>query len=254
MEWIKKYWFWFIIIIGIVVIAILLNFILIIPAFTPIVGDNRDWLIFFATIIGASASFAMVFFTAKTLRQNEAQLKEMKRQWEADHRPHLYGRIIPYKHFYFYQIYNAGNLDAYNVSLAINDDFSKNIPEEYKYIFDEMQKFPFFVQAGKTKNFIIGKCSDIDNDWKDLDFIIDIKGKYNNIFEYHNEIPIKEFVNKHHAVVLTPTEDALETIALGLVKPNTIPKHKDIQYSIESIAKSLEILVNHTINGTEQDK
>ena len=252
MEIIKKYWWCFII--ALLVVPISLNFILLIPAFTPIVGDSQTWLSFIGSLIGALASFAMIFFTAKTLEQNNQQLNEMRRQWEEDHRPHLYGRIAAYKHMYFYQIYNAGSIDAYNVSLKINNEFSNQIPEEFKYIFKEMQDFPFFIQSGKSKNFILGKCSDIDNDWKDKDFNIEVFGTYNNHFEYHNTIPIKEFVNKHHAVILTPTEDALETIALGLVKPNTLPKHKDIQFSIESIAKSLEIIVKNMSNGTEQDK
>ena len=253
MEIIKKYWWCFII--ALIVVPIVLNFILLIPAFTPIVGDNQTWLSFIGTLIGALASFAMIFFTAKTLEQNKNQLEELKRQWEEDHRPHLYGRIVAYKHFYFYQIYNAGSMDAYNVSLKINSDFESQIPEDYKYIFKEMQDFPFFIQSGKPKNFILGKCSDIDKNWKDMDFNIEVSGTYNNIFSFHNVIPIKEFVNKHHAVILSPIEDALETIALGLVKPNTIPKHKDIQYSVESIAKSLETLVNNlSKDGTEQDK
>lgn len=253
MEFIKKYWWCFII--ALIVVPIALNFILLVPAVTPIVGDNQTWLSFIGTLIGALASFAMIFFTAKTLEQNNQQLKEMKRQWEEDHRPHLYGRIVAYKHMYFYQIYNAGSKDAYNVSLKINSEFACQIPEDYKYIFDEMQQFPFFIQAGRPKNFILGKCSDIDNDWKDMDFSIEVTGTYNTIYQFHNTIPIKEFVNKHHAVILTPTEDALETIASGLVKPNTIPKHKDIQFSVESIAKSLETIVkNQYANGTEQDK
>ena len=253
MEIIKKYWWCFII--ALIVVPIVLNFILLIPAFTPIVGDNQTWLSFIGTLIGALASFAMIFFTAKTLEQNKNQLEELKRQWEEDHRPHLYGRIVAYKHFYFYQIYNAGSMDAYNVSLKINSDFESQIPEDYKYIFKEMQDFPFFIQSGKPKNFILGKCSDIDKNWKDMDFNIEVSGTYNNIFSFHNVIPIKEFVNKHHAVILSPIEDALETIALGLVKPNTIPKQKDIQYSVESIAKSLETLVNNlSKDGTEQDK
>lgn len=253
MEFLRKYWWCFIL--ALFVVPIALNFILLIPAFTPIVGNNQTWLSFIGTLIGSLASFAMIFFTAKTLEQNKNQLDELKRQWDENHRPHLYGRIVAYKHFYFYQIYNAGSMDAYNVSLKINSDFESKIPEDHKYIFKEMQDFPFFIQSGKPKNFILGKCSDINKNWKDMDFNIEVSGTYNNLFSFHNIIPIKEFVNKHHAVILSPIEDALETIALGLVKPNTIPKHKDIQFSVESIAKSLKILVNNlSKDGTEQDK
>lgn len=251
MKLLKKYWWCFLI--ALIAVPIGLNFILLIPAFTPIVGDNQVWLSFIGTLIGALASFVMIFFTAKTLEQNKEQLDELKRQWEEDHRPHLYGRIVAYKHSYFYQIYNAGSVDAYNVTLKINNEFTSQISDDLKYIFKEMQGYPFFIQAGKPKNFFFGQCSCIDKNWKDMDFNIEVSGTYNNIFEFNNVIPIKEFINKHHAVILTPTEDALETLALGLVKPNTNPKHQDIQYSIESISKSLEILVNKLSDGTEQN-
>lgn len=82
MEIIKKYWWCFII--ALIVVPIALNFILLIPAFTPIVGDNQTWLSFIGTLIGALASFAMILFTAKTLEQNNQQLKEMRRQWDEE--------------------------------------------------------------------------------------------------------------------------------------------------------------------------
>lgn len=42
MDILKKYWWW--IIIAFIAIPIFLNIILLIPAFTPIVGDNTVWL------------------------------------------------------------------------------------------------------------------------------------------------------------------------------------------------------------------
>lgn len=70
-----------------------------------IVGDGTHWLSFWASYLAAIASFAMVFITWLTLKkskeqndailkQNEDQLKEMKRQWEEDHRPKIEAYLI----------------------------------------------------------------------------------------------------------------------------------------------------------------
>lgn len=87
MDYIRKYWWYFVI--GFIIVPIILNVILLIPAFTPIVGDNTVWLSFFGSLIGALASFVMIFFTAKTLEQNKQQLEELRRQWNEEHLPYL---------------------------------------------------------------------------------------------------------------------------------------------------------------------
>lgn len=135
MDLIKKYWVLFII--GIIFIAVILNFILIIPAFTPIVGDNRDWLLFFGSIIGAAASFAMVFFTAKTLKQNEEQLNELKRQWDEEHSPYLSAQLIAQSYHFNLRIFNSSRVTADNISLKIRSFLDK----EEILQFDELQSF-----------------------------------------------------------------------------------------------------------------
>lgn len=63
MEILKKYWWCFLV--ALIAVPIGLNFILLIPAFTPIVGDNQIWLSFIGTLIGALASFVMIFLRQK---------------------------------------------------------------------------------------------------------------------------------------------------------------------------------------------
>lgn len=143
MNLIKKYWFLFII--GIVVIAVLLNFILIIPAFTPIVGDNRDWLLFFGSIIGAAASFAMVFFTAETLKQNEKQLNELKRQWEEEHKPYLSCQLVSKNDYFLLRIFNSGKVAANNVSIKLNNYLSKEDIFHFKELQEHLEKHTFII-------------------------------------------------------------------------------------------------------------
>lgn len=253
MEIIKKYWWCFII--ALIVVPIALNFILLIPAFTPIVGNNQTWLSFIGTLIGALASFAMIFFTAKTLEQNNLQLKELKRQWDEDNRPRLYGRISNYQKAFFLEIYNAGTQDANCVDVKINSEFYDNIPKEFKYIFDNMTQSPFYVKAGNSVNFFIGPCEEINKTWENLDFNIEVKGTYNNQYPLQISLPISHFINKIHMVVRTPMEKALEDISEGLVRPHLVSRPQAIQVYIRSISENLDKLTKkYCEDGTEQDK
>lgn len=69
MEWIKKYWWGLLIIL---IIPIVINYILLLPAITPIVGDNTVWLSFWGGYLGAIISAAVAFvILAVQYRQNQ---------------------------------------------------------------------------------------------------------------------------------------------------------------------------------------
>lgn len=119
MDFLKKYWWW--IIIAFIAIPIILNAILLIPAFTPIVGDNTVWLSFFGSLIGALASFVMIFFTAKTLEHNKLQLEELKRQWGEEHSPYLSCQLIPSNSWFKLRILNSANVVAKDVAINIEN-------------------------------------------------------------------------------------------------------------------------------------
>ena len=57
-DWLKKYW-WAILIILILPVAI--NFALLVPAFSPIVGEDTDWLAFWGGYLGAIISAGVAF-------------------------------------------------------------------------------------------------------------------------------------------------------------------------------------------------
>ena len=108
----KKYLSFLLFIGLLLIIPIILNFVLQIPSHFPIIGDSQTWLSFWASYIGAIASFAMIAVTFLTLKQNQAQLNEIKRQWEEEHRPHLVCRIIVNKKAFILQISNPSQFDA----------------------------------------------------------------------------------------------------------------------------------------------
>lgn len=101
----------------------ILNKLILSPQLFPYVGEGKDWLMFWATYISAIASFAMVFITWWTLRQNKNQLNEIKRQWEEENRPRL--------EIYFIndelktkglriEVVNLGKSPAYDVKLFVD--------------------------------------------------------------------------------------------------------------------------------------
>lgn len=153
MEIIKKYWWCFII--ALIVVPIALNFILLIPAFTPIVGDNQTWLSFIGTLIGALASFAMILFTAKTLEQNNQQLKEMRRQW--DEEPYVACELSPSNETCCLRLHitNYSNVIADNIKISIinnliysdslNDDCALLNKNNHDMIFDYISSQSFTI-------------------------------------------------------------------------------------------------------------
>lgn len=76
-EWLKKYW-WAILIILILPVAI--NFALLVPAFSPIVGEDTDWLAFWGGYLGAIISAAVAFIILYIQRKdNERQIKDVQK-------------------------------------------------------------------------------------------------------------------------------------------------------------------------------
>ncbi len=212
--------------------------------------SNIDW-----TAIGAIITALMMGATFYTVFQNSKQLKELKRQWNEGNRPHLYGRISNYQKAFFLEIYNAGTQDANCVDVRINSEFYDNIPQEFKYIFDNMTQSPFYVKAGNSVNFFIGTCEEINKLWENLNFNIEVNGTYNNIYPLQISLPISHFINKIHLVVRTPMEKALEDISEGLVRPHLVSRPKAIQVYIKSIAENLDKLTTkYCEDGTGQDK
>lgn len=125
----KKYWVIFLMIA--LLIPIILNFTLLIPAFTNIVGTETDWLEFWGTYLSAIASFAMVFITWKTLEQNREQLDEIKRQWDEQNKPKVFCSLEKDNSDILLVIYNASSNVATDVRVSI---VNKEVKENTTFI------------------------------------------------------------------------------------------------------------------------
>ena len=87
---------------------------------------SRAWLGFWATYIGAIASFAMVLITWWTLRQNREQVDELKRQWEEQFEHKLYPVLVAHNNKYYIKIINASSsfISEIRVSISGSQDCS----------------------------------------------------------------------------------------------------------------------------------
>lgn len=247
----KKYYIIFIL--AILSMPIVLNFSLQLPSIVKVIGDAQTWLSFWASFIGAIASFAMIAITYHTLQQNQSQLDEIKRQWEEEHRPFLSCRVIVYKQAFFLQIYNPSKFDAHNVSIVFGDDLLNNINPKYKDLYNNTSSTPVFIASGKAWNSLIGWCEEVNKSWKDLNFEIRVDVAYNEKYTLHTTIPISSFINRKNMVVQSNIEDYLEDLALGLVKPHSTANHKTVQVSLEEIAKTLNRINSQISNLRKPD-
>ena len=72
-NWVKKYW---IVLVVVVLCPIIVNFVLQIPAFSSIVGNNIDWLSFWGDYLSAIVSSGVALYILyKQYTQNQGENK-----------------------------------------------------------------------------------------------------------------------------------------------------------------------------------
>ena len=95
-DWIKRYRWVIIITILFASVPIALNFILLFPSFTSIVGNNTEWLSFWSGYISAAVAFIILHIQRlDSKRQIENNRKENKRENEENRK--LQFNILKYQ-------------------------------------------------------------------------------------------------------------------------------------------------------------
>lgn len=163
MSLLKKYWWCCFL--AFIIIPPTLNVILLIPAFIPIVGDNTVWLPFLGSLIGAIASFAMIFVTTKTLEQNKQQLEEMKRQWKEEHSPFLSCQLIQSSDYFKLRIINSSKVVADKVLINIENHTSEKNILYFDKLKDYLYNQSFVIPPNESIyfNIWITAFKDLDN-------------------------------------------------------------------------------------------
>ena len=178
-----KYWL-VIFIAAIVLIPILLNWVIRWQSFFEFVGKDTDWLMFWVTYISAIASFAMVFITWRTLKQNEEQLNEIKRQWEEQNRPILSFKIIYINSVFYLKVENTGKCNLVNARLILGERALSILQTEGIDIScrEEETILDNALNLGANDSQSYSLC--VYRETGDFDYF-DITVEYNNNAEYH---------------------------------------------------------------------
>lgn len=234
----------------------------------PVVGNGESWLSFWASYLCAAATFIMVIYTSRTLKQNSDQLVEMKRQWREDHRARLIFSIAFEQGLFVLKISNVGIEPAYNIKLRFSDVFIDSLlANATKEIYRRLNEKGFSIEGKTEKYFYIspqyGNASvffnrtnenfsaEEINKWID-DFRnvpIVIKGTYCDEYEVDETLKLDDFLIMS-LVINDELTNNIEDIRKGLVVKNT--QFYPIQKSLDMIAKKLSHGVTCKIDNNNE--
>lgn len=225
-----------VIILMLLLFPLLLNWLILRRAFTPIVGDGATWLSFWPVYISAIASFGMIYMTYLSLKQSRAQLEDLKQREAEDRRTRLVFSVIVYQAAFYLRIFNIGKENAFNIKLQFNDEFISEIKESYRKYYTQLAR-PDFIEAGKSIYILIDWCEKVNKEWEDKDIILKVKGSYNDKYEVDETLDMGYFIGKTHFMVKGDLETTMEYMKKGVVVQNN--SFRPIQKSLDEIADTL---------------
>lgn len=209
---------WILFVIFIILIPIGINIIVGMktPYNFPIVGGSKDWLMFWATYSSAVASFMMVWYTSKTLKQNDKQLEVIKKQWEAEHTPELFATLIRSKSKGFIRIMNVSNVSIKNLKIEITQDPEENVRTS-------MVNYDLFKANIRNSTFAIEPHGKIDIEFVQRLYFdekytgtITLKFTFNEGFENVVAIPFEQMLLVDSEIVHNDYRNHLEEISSSL--------------------------------------
>ena len=248
----------------VILIPVVINVLVSIPVFEgcsyPVVGKPADWLYFLASYLGSIASFVMIFYTAKSLRQNQRQLAEMKRQWNEEHRARLVFSLADKEGDIVLKVSNVGQEAARNVNLKFSDAFIDSLFVQYiRDVYVGLKDKFFTVGAGEDKFFMLssnwGNNGVVQfyvtkEEVKSTEFIewlnshrsmpIEFTGSYrshNEVYSINETLKIEDYFFGS-LVVRNDLTNAVIAIRKGLVQGKD--QYSTIQKSLDTIATILK--------------
>ena len=171
-----------------------------------------DW-----TAIGAIITALMVIVTLITVIQNRGQLKELKRQWAYEHRPHILLSIIPRTHGYYLKIQNVGNASANEVYIKINDAFKATFDDDLTEYVENLSK-PFPMAANTSSYVFLGWIDKLNKIWEN-NIKVEISCFYDG-FKEELKDSSENFIDKRFFMFYNYQEEILDNIKKELIKTN----------------------------------
>lgn len=222
----------------------------------PIVGTAVDWLHFWASYLGATASFIVIVYTGMSLRQNRHQLEEIKRQWHEERRPRLTFSIVDIDGLLMIKIMNVGKETAYNIRLNFPVDFIDSlIVQSIRDMYNKLNNQSFVLQPNMSKFFYLSPdwsddgvhnftktnetvTSDQFHKWLDENRkrVIVVSGAYCDKYDINENLVIDDFMLG--MVVYDDMISIANHIRKGLV--GSSEDYAPIRKSLDSIARDLK--------------
>lgn len=231
MELIKKYWW---VILVIMSLPIMLNFILIIPAFTKVVGNDAEWLSFWSGYLGAIISSIAAFVILYVQRRdNELQNTQnrVENQKENENNRHLQLNILRYQQEMnwlnaFRQI-STEYVMAYTYNDLVhiaNEMIMDKKPEKAFYsikpLLERLAKcdirLKYIGKHDKNSIKLYSECDDLFTLYNEV--LDDVQ----SVYAYMIDNPQSTFADFYKASIEMPISDVVKFIIKGVLDVNNL--------------------------------
>lgn len=188
----KKWKLYLSIIVGLLLLLpLIVNSLYLFNSWHQIFEEPSKWSIFWATYLSSIASFAMVFITWKTLRQNKEQLDELKRQWAEQHKPLLRLTVDNYGIHCYLKVQNVGTSHVKNIKVMVDAESANNF-DSVIIVHDELRENNWVLTDNlslypqESYSFALFHATG-GMDFRDLKVFVEIAGeKREHVIDIHN--------------------------------------------------------------------
>lgn len=157
MEWIKKYWW--VIIIGLLILPLLINAGYLFESEYSILHAPSAWTTFWATYLAAIASFIMIFFTWRTL-------KEMQRQWKEQNTPIVSCTLEKGSDHIIVELHNTSPVPVHNVGVRITNNTGMKEIYRFDKTCELLEKMTFEIPPFYIKQIPIMLTPYVDGEYE----------------------------------------------------------------------------------------
>ncbi len=209
-----------------------------------IAGSESDWLLFWATYIGASATAIMAWLTYKMFRQNKDLLDAQKLRWETERRGIIIFSIVNIKENYCLQVQNIGLSVVTDITYSFNKEFLDCLPlPELKNYISEAGEKGLRLTPSTSKDYFIFP-SNSEGQYTILDISLD-KSVMDKTIENLKKVQF-EILGSYRTIDKEYIID--EKFKIDTYLTNALVYENDIEKELKSITKELKA-INVTIKA-----
>lgn len=159
MEWLKKYWSILAMVVFLLVLPLLINLCYRLESDCSELHAPSAWATFWATYLSAIASFAMIFFTWRTL-------KEMQRQWKEQNTPIVSCTLEKGSDHIIVELHNTSPVPVHKVGVRITNNTGMKEIHRFDKTCEWLEKMTFEIPPFAIKQIPIVISPYIDGDYE----------------------------------------------------------------------------------------